>query len=205
MTGQRTRRSQALIELPAPRRRGPTSLEEALAGRRSIREFRDRALSRRELSQLLWALQGITSPEGDRAAPSAGGLLPLETYLGTREGFFHYQPARHRLRRLSPADPREAIYRAGLEQEPLLEAPAVFLIAALFSRTVRKYGEDDSPRYIFLEAGHAAQNLLLEAVALGLGALAVGAFYEEELIAALPLIRGHRPLYLIAAGEPRGG
>lgn len=200
--GKRRQVPRARIELPPPSTRGPLSLEETLARRRSVRELGPRRLTLGEISQLLWAAQGVTSPEGDRTAPSAGGLLPLELYLAVADGFFRYEPRHHRLRRHRAADLRQSIFRAALSQEPLREAPAVFVIAGVEERTAPRYGPRRSPRYVHMESGHAAQNLLLQAVALGLGAVVIGAFEDDELGAALALPRGHRPLYLIPVGEP---
>jgi SagB-type dehydrogenase family enzyme len=107
------------------------------------------------------------------------------------------------LKRLSDRDLRPAVYRAGLEQEPLLEAPAVFVIAAVYERTAQKYGQARTPRYVHMEAGHAAQNLLLQAVALGLGGVPIGAFHDDEVRSALSLPIDHRPIYLIPVGHPR--
>ncbi len=195
--------SPATIQLPKPAQSGALSLEEALSRRRSTREFAPGPLSERQLSQLLWATQGITSSEGYRTAPSAGALYPLEIYVVLPIGFYHYKPDRHRLDRVSAEDLRLALYRAALEQEAIREAETVFVITAVYERMVRKYGTERSPRYVHLEAGHAAQNLLLEAVALGLGAVPMGAFHDAEVQRVLSLPRNHQPLYLIPAGKPR--
>jgi SagB-type dehydrogenase family enzyme len=194
--------SSASIQLPRPARSGVVSLEEALSQRRSAREFSPGPLTERQLSQLLWAAQGITSSDGFRTAPSAGALYPLEIYVVLSSGFFHYDPARHRLDRLSPDDLRPAIYRAAIEQQAIREAEAVFVMTAVYERTAQKYGAARSLRYVHLEAGHAAQNLLLQAVALGLGAVSMGAFHDAEVVKALSLPRNHEPLYLIPAGKP---
>ena len=155
------------VTLPTPMLAGETSLEEALLGRRSVREFKDTPLTTAELGQLLWATQGITNERGFRTAPSAGALYPLETYVATAEGLFHYDPKEHQLWTVSPEDARQGLYDAALRQEPVLQAPAVFVLTAVYERTAQKYGTERGPRYVHLEAGHAAQNLLLEAVVLG--------------------------------------
>lgn len=188
--------------LPAPADSGRVSLEEALSRRRSVREFAQRALSDREVSQLLWAAQGITHAEGYRTAPSAGALYPLEVYVATASGLYHYEPRGHRLMQRSPADLRAVMQGAALSQEAVGEAPAVFVIAAVYARTAVKYRER-SERYVHLEAGHAAQNLLLQAVALRLGAVPIGAFDDARIQRALALPADHEPLYLIPVGEPR--
>ena len=189
--------------LPAPQRTGKVSLEEALARRRSVREFKKQPPTDQELSQLLWAAQGITRPDGCRAAPSAGALYPLELYVAMQEGLFHYQSHSHRLIRRSERDLRAELAGAALDQAAVSEAPVVFVIAAVYERTARKYGPARTPRYVHLEAGHAAQNLLLEAVALGLGGVPVGAFHDERVQAVLGLPADHKPLYLIPVGHPR--
>jgi SagB-type dehydrogenase family enzyme len=191
------------LELPKPVRQGRMSLEEAITRRRSVREFKEEALTAKELSQLLWAAQGITHREGLRTAPSAGALYPLELYVATSDGFFRYEPRSHRLKRRAELDLRPAICRAALEQDAIREAPAVFVITAIYERTAQKYGEARTPRYVHMEVGHAAQNLLLEAVALGMGGVPVGAFYDAEVQNALSLPREERPLYLIPVGHPR--
>ena len=174
-----------------------------MGSRRSVREYSDQPLTTADLGQLLWAAQGITSERGFRTAPSAGALYPLEVYLLTAEGVFHYEPQHHQLRLMSQDDARPALYQAALQQEPVLKAPAVFVLAAVYARTVQKYGEERSPRYVHMEAGHAAQNLLLEATALGLGAVPIGAFHDQEVQKALGLPADHQPLYLIPVGHPR--
>jgi len=194
-----------IVELPSPRRKGKVSVEEAISKRRSVRQLTSDPLTPNEISQLLWAAQGITeSREGLRAAPSAGALYPLEIYVAIGDGLFHYEPEKHRLRRLSDEDPRPAFHQAALEQESTLEAGAVFLFAAVFERTERHYGPADGRRYVLMDVGHAAENLLLEAVALGLGAVPIGAFHEGPLHKALDLHRDHRPVYLVPVGRPRG-
>jgi SagB-type dehydrogenase family enzyme len=193
---------QATISLPPPNLQGTLSLEETLAQRRSIRAFEDRPLTNSQLGQLLWAAQGLTNGQGLRTAPSAGALYPLEVYVATAQGIFHYQPQDHHLVALSQADARPALHEAALGQEAVRQAPALFVITAVYERTINKYGQERSPRYVHLEAGHAAQNLLLAAVALDLGAVPIGAFYDEEIQATLGLPEDHEPLYLIPVGHP---
>jgi SagB-type dehydrogenase family enzyme len=192
-----------ILQLPAPERNGRMSLEEALAVRRSVREFTRQPLTDRELSQLLWAAQGITSPDGLRTAPSAGALYPLEVWVATASGFYHYEPHKHRLTQHLERDLRPDIYRSALMQEAILQAPVVFVIAAVYERTAQKYGEQRTPRYVHMEVGHSAQNLLLEAVALGLGGLPIGAFNDREVERVLSLPADQKPLYLIPVGHPR--
>ncbi|HUP33232.1 MAG TPA: SagB/ThcOx family dehydrogenase [Gaiellaceae bacterium] len=178
-------------------------MEEALAHRRSVRSFGRAHLARMELSQLLWAAQGITSGWGARTAPSAGALYPLDVYVATAESYGHYLPDGHRLLARAEEDLRPALAAAAFRQDVVAEAPAVFAVTAVYERSAAKYGAR-AERYAKLEAGHVAQNILLEAVALGLGAVAVGAFDDEAVQQALRLPSDHAPLYLVAVGAPSG-
>ena len=188
--------------LPPARTASPVSLEEALQQRRSVREFLRDPLSDQELGQLLWAAQGVTDPEGHRTAPSAGALYPLEIYAVTATAMLHYDPATHSVTTHLTGDYRRDLKAAALDQEFLAEAPVTLVITAVYERTAVKYG-DRAARYVHLEAGHAAQNVLLEAVALGLGAVPIGAFSDERLETVLELPVDERPIYLIAVGHPR--
>ena len=191
------------VKLPKPESRGPLSLEEALARRRSQRTFAGEPLTAEMLSQLLWASSGITHQDGYRTAPSAGALYPLEIYLASASGFYRYESRGHQLVMRLERDLRREICRAALDQEALIEAPAVFVVAAVYERTAAQYGRARSERYVHLEAGHAAQNLLLQAVSLDLGAVPIGAFDDERLHRALGLPPDHRPVYLVPVGHPR--
>lgn len=199
----RKRPVQSAIVLPAPRRDGKLSLEAALSRRRSIRSFTNAALTADQIGQLLWAAQGVTDREGFRTAPSAGALYPLECYVVTGTGTFHYEPGSHRLQARSGNDLRDELAKAALDQSPVSEAPVVVVITAVYERTARKYGDDRARRYATLEAGHAAQNLLLEAVALDLGAVPIGAFDDRRVAQLLRLDAREAPLYLIPVGHPR--
>ncbi len=189
--------------LPTPRLRGTLTLEETLVQRRSVREFSDAPLTLWELGQLLWAAQGITHPAGLRTAPSAGALYPLEVYAVTRAGVYHYEPQEYGLTVQVQGDVRSTLYAAALRQDVVLNAPVVIVIAAVYARTVQKYGEERSPRYVHLEAGHAAQNVLLQAVALNLGAVPIGAFLDDQVKGVLALPSEQQPLYLIPIGHPK--
>ncbi len=189
------------IALPPPRTQEGMSLVEALARRRSIRSYTEETLSREEISQLLWAAQGVTDPRGFRTAPSAGALYPLEMYLVLPEGWYRYRPADHRLEIRGQKDLRQEIWMVGLKQEALLRAPAIFVITGIVPRTAVKYG-NRAERYVLLEAGHAAQNLLLQATALGLGAVPIGAFDDAGVHRVLGLLPEETPLYLIPVGRP---
>ena len=190
-----------LIELPAPRLEGELSFEEVLAKRRSMRQFSDDPLTLEQLGQLLWAAQGITHTAGLRSAPSAGALYPLEIYAVTQQAVYHYLPQDHCLSVQIQGDVHAALYEAALKQGAVREAPVVIVIAGVYARTAKKYGEKRSPRYVHLEAGHAAQNILLQAVALDLGAVPIGAFYDDQVQQVLELPAEHQPLYLIPTGH----
>ncbi len=195
-----TKSSQQLT-LPAPDRKGHRSLEETLAARRSVRDFTDESLTVAELSQLLWAAQGVTDPEGLRTAPSAGALFPLELYVAMPVGVYNYDPSQHQLARKEGMDVRCALCEVALGQDAIAAAPAVFILTAVYARTRKKYGPH-TERYVYMEAGHAAQNLLLEAVALDLGGVVIAAFDDEDVSDVLRLPEAESPLYLIPVGHP---
>lgn len=182
---------------------GGMSLTEALRARRSVREFGPERLSAAEISELAWAAQGITHGEGFRTAPSAGALYPLELYVVTPEGLYHYRPRGNRLVELGGGDLRPALQRAAHGQEAVGQGAAVFVIAAVYARTAAKYGPERGARYVHIEVGHAAQNLLLQAAALGLGAVPVGAFDDGAVHRVLGLPPDQAPLYLIPVGRSR--
>jgi SagB-type dehydrogenase family enzyme len=186
--------------LPPPVTKGAMSLEEALAARRSVRQFAPTPLTIEQVGQLCWAAQGVTDPKrGLRTAPSAGATYPLELYVATTDGVRRYVPAGHTLERYRDKDIRSALQRAALGQGSVGEAPAVFILTAVTRRTEQKYG-NRAQRYVDTEAGHAGQNILLQAVALGLGAVPVGAFDDADVAKALQLPADQTPLYLIPVG-----
>jgi SagB-type dehydrogenase family enzyme len=173
---------------PEAGRRG-ADLWQCLAKRRSQRDYRDRPLIQAELAALLWATQGITGGMGGyqfRASPSAGALYPVETYLavhrveGVAPGIWHFQVPDFALELLAAGDFRQPLAAAGLSQSFLSEAGAVFIWTGVLNRARWKYRER-AVRYLFLDAGHICQNLMLAATALGLGVCPVGAFFDEEV------------------------
>ena len=189
-----------VIQLPKPQLRGGMSIEETLAKRESVRHFTSEELTLSEISQVLWASQGITRNWGGRTAPSAGALYPLELYLALKEGLFHYVPRNHQLSRLSDQNLIGDLASAALDQQCIRESPAVVIITGVFERIERKYGKRGE-RYVKVEAGHAAQNILLQSVSLGLGAVPVGAFYDNRIQKLLNIPENHEPLYLIPLGH----
>jgi SagB-type dehydrogenase family enzyme len=194
------------MALPEPRYKGNVSLEEALLQRRSVREYSAEPLMMAEVSQLLWAAQGITSTGGNRTAPSAGGLYPLEVYLvaGNVEnlaaGVYRYIPEGHKLATVKKGDIRKELAKASLDQSWVGRGAIDIVIAAVYEKTSGRYGER-ATRYVDMEAGHAAQNLCLQATALGLGAVTVGAFHDEQVQDALDIPTDNIPLYVIPVGR----
>ena len=196
------------MQLPAPRYESETSVEEALVQRRSVREYADENLTLEELSQLLWAAQGSTAPWGGRTAPSAGALYPLELYVvvgavdGLESGVYRYRPHEHELEKVKDGDVRAALSDAALGQEFIQEAAIDIVFTAVYERTTVKYRERGI-RYVYMEAGHAAQNVYLQAVALDLGTVTVGAFFDEDVSAVVGLHAQENPLYIMPVGRKR--
>lgn len=188
-------------ELPPPRLDGPTSLEAALHRRRSRREFTGEPLSLSELGQLLWAAHGVTSADGRRTAPTAGNTQPHEVYAVTPAGTFHYDGAAHRLVEIDTRDLRAALSAVTRDDEHVLRAGAVVVLAAVAERTAARYPER-AERYVDLGLGHAAQNVLLQAEALGLSAYPVGAHDVGGVARLLGLPEGCLPLYMVPVGRP---
>ncbi len=192
------------IFLPPPRSEGAYSIEQALACRRSVRLFAPRPLRLADASQILWACQGVSGPAGLRTAPSAGALYPLEVYFvageveGLSPGIYHYLPADHSLEIIRSGDYRNALAESALNQTAVRDAPVVLVIAAVYDRTTVKYGERGI-RYVDMEAGHAAENVYLQAGSLGIGTVSIGAFHDGEVQRIL-LLDEEEPLYLMPAG-----
>lgn len=200
------------IKLDVPDREGGMALWKAVDLRRSVRDFRDKILAKTHLSQLLWATQGITKEYMGcelRATPSAGALYPVETYLVINDvqdiesGVYHYAVKDHELEQLKQGDFREAIARAALDQGMAAEANVVFAWTALFERSKWKY-KQRAFRYVYLDAGHIAQNLALAAVSLGLGSCQIAALYDDEVNTLLGVDGVEESiLYLSVVGHPR--
>ncbi len=189
------------IKLPAPKRKGTTSLEEGIAKRKSIRSFQKKDLTIEQISQLLFSAQGITH-DGLRAAPSAGATYPLEIYVVKSDGVFRYVPQDHKLELTVEGDKRTHLSLAALGQMFIAQAPVDIVIAAVYGRTSWRYGER-AERYVHIEVGHAAENIHLQAVAMGLGSVPVGAFSDSQVKNVLSLPKDHEPLYIIPIGYPK--
>lgn len=198
--------SEVSMQLPEPRFTSNVSLEETLLHRRSIRAYTDKALTLEEVSQLLWAAQGITAEWGGRTAPSAGALYPLEVYVAVGNvdklspGVYKYNSQKHELMKLGDTDVREKLAEASLGQTSVREGAIDIVITAVYERTTRKYG-DRGVRYVHIEAGHAAQNICLQATALALGVVIIGAFYDEEVKDIMGTSANEIPLYVIPIGR----
>ncbi|RQD74136.1 MAG: SagB/ThcOx family dehydrogenase [Candidatus Syntrophonatronum acetioxidans] len=196
-----------IIELPEPVLQGGMTVERAIAERRSVRSYQEEPLTLQEVSQLLWAAQGITEEaRGLRAVPSAGALYPLKVYIlvGEEEdlktGIYKYRPHQNELVKLQGGDLRPSLYEAALSQSPVKEAPVVMVITAKYYITTSHYGERGI-RYVHMEAGHAGQNVYLQGVSLGIQGVVIGAFEEEEVRNLLSLSSEEEPLYLIPLGK----
>jgi len=194
---------QQRVELPALVESSALSVEEAIAARRSVRQFVDRPLPDAVISRLLWSAQGVTeTTRRFRAAPSAGATYPLELYLVDHRGVFRYLPEDHELEQVASGDRRAGLSRAALGQQMIREAPISLVITAVPERTATRYGRMRAERYVHMEAGHAAQNIHLQAVALELGSVPVGAFRDQQVQSVLGIRDNHEPLYIIPVGRP---
>jgi len=196
------------VSLPDPEESGTLPVEEALAQRRSVRAYGDEAPTLQDIGQLLWAAQGITEPtQGFRTAPSAGATYPLEVYLcvgraeGLDEGVYRYRPGDHSLTRHKETDVRQELAQAALGQAWIAEAPVVLVVAADYARTTAVYG-DRGRRYVHIEVGHVAQNVYLQARALGLATVNVGAFDDTAAQELLEI--EHDVLAILPVGAPDG-
>ena len=193
------------IYLPSPSQKGDVSLEETIAKRRSIRHFTSEAISQLQLSQILWAAQGITDTRLKyRTVPSAGATYPLEIFVvcgrngieDMADGIYHYHIDSHSLALRYSGDVRLELAKAALDQEYIYEAPVDIIICAVYSRTLVGYG-DRGERYVHIEVGHAGQNIYLQAEALGLATVAIGAFDDERVGKVLGLDKEYKPLSIM--------
>jgi SagB-type dehydrogenase family enzyme len=200
-----------LLLLPEQKTKGPLSLEEILASRRTRRDFQAKPLLLEEFAQLLWSAQGITGADGTlRSAPSGGALYPLDVYAvvgeasvqGLNAGVYRYLPSQHGLEQVASTDLRADMAQACLGQTWMAGAPVSLVLTAEYGRIERKYGARGR-RYALIEVGHAGQNIFLQAEALGLGAGIVGAFDDAGLAKALHLPRAHEPLIVMPVGHTK--
>ena len=191
-----------ITKLAPPNMESSMSLEKVIVSRRSRRDFLPEPLSLEQIGQLTWAAQGKESGGRFRTAPSAGATYPLELFIVTADGLFHYLPGKHSLEQLSEIDLRGKLCSAAWGQEFIRMAPLTLVFAAEFSRTTGHYGKRGT-RYVYMEAGHAAQNVHLQAESLGLGSVAVGAFNDASISEVLSLRDNLEPVYMVTAGYYR--
>ena len=198
--------NQEIIKLPEPVLDGAISVEKALAARRSVRKYTFLPLTLIELSQILWAAQGLSGPSGLRTTPSAGALYPLEIYIaagnvtGLTSGIYKYGCVGHVLLRTEESDKRAELFDAALRQNSIKSAPVILIICAVYERMTAKYSQRGI-RYTDMEAGHASQNVYLQAESLGLKTLAIGAFHDSEVKKIINLVKTEQPLYLMPIGK----
>ena len=191
------------MKLPTPKTKGKITLEQSLDERRSQRDYSTDDVDWTTLSQLLWAGQGITENTwGFRTAPSAGGIFPLTIYICRPEGLYEYIPQGHQVKLIAEEDRRLALSQASLAQNFIAQAPVCLIITADSKKVRPKYG-GRADRYIYLEAGHAAENILLQSTALGLSSCPVGAFWDDIAKRVLSLPDNEDPIYLIPIGYPK--
>jgi SagB-type dehydrogenase family enzyme len=200
------RASSAAVHLPPPVLKGQQTLEECLRTRRSSRFFAEEPLSLEHVSQLVWAAQGVTGLGGLRASPSPGAVYPLHLYLiavnvsGLRPGAYAYDPDQHVLALWKSGNLRARLVKAACDQPEPGDAAAAILVAATFGRMQREFG-DNGVRLAYLEAGHAAENVCLQATALSLGVLTIGRIDVVEMKRMVDLPEPEEAVYLILAGS----
>ncbi len=196
-------RRQKIIQLSTPRTTGEMSLEKALSLRRSVRSFSDKKVEYVEIGQLLWAGQGITDTQrGFRTAPSAGAIYPMTLYLVLQEGLFVYKPKEHVLSLVLDDDIRERLFEVALEQQAVRDATCSIIIAGEVRKVSAKYGHK-AKRFMQIEAGHIAQNIQLQATAMGLGTVPMGAFNIKGVAKACKMSPRFEPLYIMPIGYPK--
>ena len=195
-----------IIELPEPSYTSDITIEEALLTRRSIRQYSEKPLKLSDISQLLWAAQGITNVQGYRTAPSAGALYPLEVYVAAGnvnnlpDGIYRYESRGHTLARIDEGDKRTELSAAASSQYWIKESAAVIVFSAIQKRTTKKYGER-GVRYVHMEVGHAAQNVYLQAISLDIGTVVVGAFNDNEVKTIVNMTDEEQPLCIMPVGK----
>jgi len=198
--------SERTIKLPPPKYNSKLSIEKALLKRRSVRDYTNKPLTLTEISQLLWAAQGITNPNGFRTAPSAGALYPLELYLAVGnvtdlpKGIYKYKPPSHQLVKVADGDRRAKLSAAAIDQTCVRDGGTVIVFAAVYDRTMRKYRRRGI-RYVHMEVGAAGQNVYLQAVSLGLGTVFVGAFDDRKVKEIMNLEDREQPLGIMPVGR----
>ncbi len=189
------------IQLPKPIFDGKKSLEACIYERESVRRYKDESIELEKISQILWATQGKKGKK--RTVPSAGATYPLEVYITLKnKGFYHYNYKKHVLELISEEDLTHGLTEASWNQKFIAEAFLNIIICAEYSRTTQRYGERGI-RYVYMEVGHCAQNIHLQAVTLGLVSVPIGAFNDKDVKEVLGLSKKIEPLYIIPIGYPK--
>jgi SagB-type dehydrogenase family enzyme len=197
---------ETMVTLPSAATSGGMSVEEAIQRRRSVRSYSSEEMSLSDLGQLVWAAQGITSDRGLRSAPSAGATYPLELYVvagnveNLEAGLYRYHPKTHSLTLVNSEDIRDALSRAALGQQWVQDAPVNLVFSGVLQRTASRYGER-ALRYVHMEVGHAAENVFLQAVSLGMGSVMIGAFRDDEVKKLIGMEAGEEPYAIIPVGR----
>jgi len=196
------------IKLPHIQESGPVSVEKAIKDRRSVRSYKKESLTLQELSQLLWAAQGITDKSRElRAAPSAGALYPLELYVvvgnveGLHPGVYKYAIGKHELTKICDGNKRNQLMGAALSQSCVGDAPASIVICGIYERISRKYGKKRAPQYVYIEVGAVAENLYLQGRALNIGTVFVGAFDDAQVQRIIEAQSDEKPLAILPVGK----
>ena len=194
------KRSGEAFKLPPPRYESEVSIEKALLERRSIRSYKEEPLTLNDLSQVLWAAQGITEPKkGLRAAPSPRAVYLLEIYVlpgnvtDLPMGTYRYEPQGHELVKTADGNKKAELFQAA-GQAPIKNAPLALVITGLSEKT-------QNPAWMYLEAGHAAENVYLQSVSLKLGTVAMAGFKEDEVRKVLNLPEKERVIYIMPIGK----
>ncbi|MBN1684252.1 MAG: SagB/ThcOx family dehydrogenase [Gammaproteobacteria bacterium] len=193
------------VNLPKITVKDSMPLNEIMQNRRSVRNLSTKELTLDQISQLLWAAQGITDHKrGFRTAPSAGALYPLEIYMATHLGLWHYDIEKHAIDLIYKKDLRSDLAKAAYHQNVIATAPINIIITGIFHREMIKYKERGI-QFTYMEAGHVAQNILLEAVNLDLGAVPIGGFDTISIDRTLNLSNKEKTLYIIPVGYKNKG
>ena len=196
------------IKLPPPAKKGAVSVEEALQGRRSNRQFANRPLELAQISQILWAADGINNPQGKRTAPAARAAYAVDLYVVVGErgvtdlapGVYHYLVADNALEPVAKGEFRPGVAKACNSQAWIEKAPVIVVITGDYARCATKNGEQKAPMFTHMESGFVAQNLFLQVGALGLGAGIAGGFNDKALAQTLKLFQNDVPLLVMPVG-----
>ena len=212
-TGYTTRNVISITKLPSPQLTGNMSVEQAIEDRRSVREYNDEPINISDVSQLLWAGQGITDPQyGLRAAPSAGQVYPLELYVivgtggvtGLPAGEYLYVPENNTLEKLINGDLRAQLATIADGQPWVQQGQVDIVITGNYQKMIDKYPDVPlSTRFVNLEAGHVGETIYLQAEPLGLATVSIGSFNENQMISLMHLQVNEEPIYIFPIGHPK--